>query len=392
MNQERLQQAIRNAEIDGWLFFDFRKSNPLAYRVLGLSLDGFYTRRWFSLVPAQGEPTAIISAVEPHVLRELPGRRLVFRSWSELHRLLGEVMQGARRVAMEYSPMNAIPVIAKVDGGTLELIRSLGKEIVSSANLMQQFVAALSQAQVEMHREAGRRLIDVKDALLRSIAEQMRAGTPLTEYSVQQDFRARIRAAGVETDSAPIVAVNAHASDPHYGPSQNDSAPLREGDLLLLDFWGFLPQPGAIFADYTWTVFLGARVPEQQQEVFDVVRRGRDHGIAFLREHREQGKPVQGWEVDQAVRDVITNAGYGEYFVHRTGHSITTVEHGDGANLDNLETHDERLILPNTCCSIEPGIYLPEFGIRSEVDVLVHERSIEVTGVPMQEELIALLA
>ena len=392
MDQERLQQAIRNAEIDGWLFFDFRKSNPLAYRVLGLSLDGFYTRRWFYFVPAQGDPTAIISAVEPHVLRELPGRRLVFRSWGELHRLLGEVMQGARRVAMEYSPLNAIPVIAKVDGGTLELIRSLGKEIVSSANLMQQFVAALSQAQVEMHREAGRRLIDVKDALLRSIAEQMRAGTPLTEYSVQQDFRARIRAAGVETDSAPIVAVNAHASDPHYGPSQNDSAPLREGDLLLLDFWGFLPQPGAIFADYTWTVFLGARVPEQQQEVFDVVRRGRDHGIAFLREHREQGKPVQGWEVDQAVRDVITNAGYGEYFVHRTGHSITTVEHGDGANLDNLETHDERLILPNTCCSIEPGIYLPEFGIRSEVDVLVHEHSIEVTGVPIQEELTALLA
>ncbi|HEU5198925.1 MAG TPA: Xaa-Pro peptidase family protein [Ktedonobacterales bacterium] len=392
MDQERLQQAIRNAEIDGWLFFDFRKSNSLAYRVLGLSLDGFYTRRWFYFVPAQGEPTAIISAVEPHVLRELPGRRLVFRSWEELHRLLGETMQGARRVAMEYSPMNAIPTMAKVDGGALELIRSLGKEIVSSANLVQQFVAILSQVQVEMHREAGRRLIEVKDALLHSIAEQMRAGKQLTEYSVQQDFRARIQAAGVETDSAPIVAVNAHASDPHYGPSQNNSAPLREGDLLLLDFWGFLPQPGAIFADYTWTAFLGARVPEQQQNVFDVVRRGRDHGIAFLREHIEQGKPVQGWEVDQAVRDVITNAGYGEYFVHRTGHSITTVEHGDGANLDNLETHDERLILPNTCCSIEPGIYLPEFGIRSEVDVLVHERSIEVTGVPIQEELIALLA
>lgn len=392
MDQERLQQAIRNADIDGWLFFDFRKSNSLAYRVLGLSLDGFYTRRWFYFVPARGEPTAIISAVEPHVLRELPGRRLVFRSWGELHSLLGETMQGARRVAMEYSPMNAIPTMAKVDGGTLELIRSLGKEIVSSANLVQRFVAILSQAQVEMHREAGRRLIDVKDALLRSIAEQMRAGKQLTEYSVQQDFRERIQAAGVETDSAPIVAVNAHASDPHYGPSARDSAPLREGDLLLLDFWGFLRQPGAIFADYTWTAFLGSRVPEQHQKVFDVVRRGRDHGIAFLREHIEQGEPVQGWEVDQAVRDLIADAGYGEYFVHRTGHSITTVEHGDGANLDNLETHDERLILPNTCCSIEPGIYLPEFGIRSEVDVLVHERSIEVTGVPIQEELIALLA
>lgn len=392
MEQERIQSAIRNADIDGWLFFDFRKSNSLAYRVLGLSLDGFYTRRWFYFVPAEGEPTAIISAVEPHVLRELPGRRLFFRSWGELHHLLEETLQGAHRVAMEYSPMNAIPTMAKVDGGTLELVRLLDKEIVSSANLVQLFVAVLSQAQMELHREAGRRIMAVKDAMLRSIAEQVRAGQPLTEYSVQQDFLARIQAAGVETDSAPIVAVNEHAGDPHYSPSKTGSAPLREGDLLLLDFWGFLPQPGAIFADYTWTAFLGARVPEKHQQVFEIVRRARDHGIAFLRERVEQGKQVQGWEIDQAVRDLITTAGYGDYFVHRTGHSITTVEHGDGANLDNLETRDERLILPNTCCSIEPGIYLPEFGIRSEVDVLVLEKGIEVTGVPIQEELIPLLA
>jgi Xaa-Pro dipeptidase len=391
MDQERIQHAIRDAGIDGWLFFDFRKSNLLAYRVLGLDEGGFYTRRWFYFIPARGEPTAIISSVEPHVLRELPGQRRVFRSWQELGAVLAEVLQGAQQLAMEYSPMNAIPTMARVDGGTLELIRSLGKELVSSANLVQLFVAILSDTQIEMHREAGRRLIAIKDALIGSIAQQIRAGEALTEYGVQQDFLARIQAAGLVPDGAPIVAVNAHAGDPHYGPSAETPTPIREGDLLLLDFWGHLNQPGAIFADYTWTVFVGARAPDKQQQVFDSVRRARDHGIAMLRERVEHGHAVQGWEVDQAVRDLITAEGYGEYFVHRTGHSITTVEHGDGANLDNLETHDERLILPGTCCSIEPGIYLPEFGVRSEINVLVHANTIEVTGVPIQEELIPIL-
>jgi Xaa-Pro aminopeptidase len=392
MDQERMQQAIRDAGFDGWLFYDFRKSNLLAYRVLGLDEGGFYTRRWFYFVPAEGEPTALISSVEPHVLRELPGRRRVFRSWQELGAVLAETLQGRSRLAMEYSPMNAIPTMARVDGGTLELVRSLDKEVVSSANLVQQFVAVLSEAQMEMHREAGRRLIAIKDEVVRSIAEQIRAGAALTEYDVQQDFLARIQAAGIVPEGAPIVAVNAHASDPHFGPSAQTPTAIREGDLLLLDFWGHLAQPGAIFADYTWTVFVGARVPEKQRQVFELVRRARDHGIAFLRERVEQGQPVQGWEVDQAVRDLIAAEGYGDFFVHRTGHSITMVEHGDGANLDNLETHDERLILPGTCCSVEPGIYLPEFGMRSEVNVLVHAQSIEVTGVPMQEALIPILA
>lgn len=392
MDQERIQHAIRAAGFDGWLFFDFRKSNLLAYRVLGLDESGFYSRRWYYFIPAQGEPTAIISSIEPHVLRELPGQRRVFRSWQELGALLAETLQDTRRLAMEYSPMNAIPTVARMDAGTVELIRSLDKEIVSSANLVQQFVAVLSEAQMEMHREAGRRLMTIKDALLRSIAQDIRAGVALTEYGVQQDFLARIHAAGLVTDGAPIVAVNAHAGDPHYGPSAETPTPIREGDLLLLDFWGHLDQPGAIFADYTWTVFVGARAPEKQQQIFDLVRQARDHGISFLRERVEQGHPVLGWEVDQAVRDLMTANGYGDYFVHRTGHSITTVEHGDGANLDNLETHDERLILRGTCCSVEPGIYLPEFGVRSEVNLLVHANGIEVTGVPIQEALLPILA
>jgi Xaa-Pro dipeptidase len=391
MDQARIQEAIRSAGLDGWLFFDFRRSNLLAYRVLGMPEDGFYTRRWFYFVPAQGDPTAIISSVEPHVLRELPGKRRVFRSWEELHRLLRETLQGARKVAMEYSPMNAIPTMARVDAGTVELVRSLGKEVVSSANLMQRFVAVLSQARMQMHREAGRRLMVIKDEILTIIAEQIRAGKAITEYSVQQDFLGRIHAAGLITEGAPIIAVNAHAGDPHYGPSAQEHAPIRAGDLLLLDFWARLPQPDSVFADYTWMAFVGAQVPEKYARIFEIVRQARDRGISFLREHVEQGRPVQGWQADDAVRAVIKEAGYGDYYVHRTGHSITTVEHGDGANLDNLETHDEREILAETCCSIEPGIYLPEFGVRSEVNVLVHADSLEVTGVPMQEHLIPLL-
>jgi Xaa-Pro aminopeptidase len=392
MDQARIQEAIQSAGLDGWLFCDFRRSNLLAYRVLGMPEDGFYTRRWFYFVPARGEPTAIISSVEPHVLRELPGQRQIFRSWEELHRLLGETLQGAHKIAMEYSPMNAIPTMARVDAGTVELVRSLGKEVVSSANLMQRFVAVLSQARIEMHREAGRRLMAIKDALLATIAQQLRAGEAISEYSVQQDFLGRIHAAGLITEGAPIIAVNAHAGDPHYGPSAQEHAPIREGDLLLLDFWARLPQSDSVFADYTWTTFVGAQVPEKYARIFEIVRQARDTGISFLRQHVEQGKPVQGYQVDDEVRAVIASASYGDYYVHRTGHSITTVEHGDGANLDNLETHDEREILPETCCSVEPGIYLPEFGVRSEVNVLVHANSIEVTGVPMQEHLIPLLA
>jgi Xaa-Pro aminopeptidase len=392
MDQARIQDAIQQAGLDGWLFCDFRHSNLLAYRVLGMPEDGFHTRRWCYFVPANGSPTAIISSVEPHVLRELPGKRLVFRSWEELHHMLGETVQGAKKVAMEYSPMNAIPTMARVDAGTVELVRSLGVEVVSSANLMQRFVAVLSEARMEMHREAGRRLMAIKDAMLATIAQQSRAGEAINEYSVQQDFLGRIHTAGLITEGAPIVAVNAHAGDPHYGPSAQEHAPIREGDLLLLDFWARLPPSDSVFADYTWMAFVGARVPDTFERIFQIVRQARDRGISFLRQHVEAGMPVQGYQVDDAVRAVIKEAGYSDYYVHRTGHSITTVEHGDGANLDNLETHDERHILPETCCSVEPGIYLPEFGVRSEVNVLVQSSSIEVTGVPIQTHLIPLLA
>jgi Xaa-Pro dipeptidase len=393
MDLESIQQALRSEGLDGWLFYDFRRSNPIAHQVLKLPAEGMYTRRWFYFVPAQGTPTAIISAVESHVLSWLPGERRVFQTWREMQAHLAATLQRGLRVAMEYSPMNAIPYIARVDGGTLELVRSYGVEVVSSANLAQRFVAQLSDEQIESHREAGRRLIAAKDGLFASLSDDLRAGVELNEYSVQQVFISLIRQNGLIFPDPPIVAANANASNPHYAPASSTSAPIRRGDLVLFDFWARLPEPGSIMADYTWMAFAGTRdeIPARQRDVFEIVRQGRDTGINFVREGLAAGRRVEGRQVDDATRAVIEKAGYGKYFIHRTGHSITTVDHGDGANNDNFETQDERILLPHTCCSIEPGIYLPEFGVRSEVNILIEERDVEVTGVPAQEEIVALL-
>lgn len=393
MDIERIQHALKEERLDGWLFYDFRKSNPLAYQVLHLPMDEHYTRRWFYFIPAQGAPKTLISAVESHVLSSLPGKRSVFQTWQEMHTYLREALYNTKRVAMEYSPMNAIPYISRVDAGTVDLVRSFGIDVVSSANLLQRFVSQLSEEQVEGHRTAGRRLIAAKDQLFAALGADLRNNLPLDEFQVQQRFVDMIRQSGLVTTEAPIVAVNAHSGNPHYSPSREESSPIRRGDLILFDFWAHLPHEDAIFADYTWVAFAGTReeIPQKQREVFEIVRRARDTGIAFARERLAGGKSVEGCEVDDAVRHVITTAGYGEYFVHRTGHSIGVSIHGNGANVDNFESHDSRPLLPRTCCSIEPGIYLPEFGIRSEVDLLVFEDDAEVTGVPAQEEIVALL-
>lgn len=393
MELERIQQALRDEGVDGWLFYDFRKSNPLAYRVLTAPIDELYTRRWFYFVPAQGTPSALISAVESHVLRSLPGERRVYRTWQEMRERLQALLLAGSRIAMEYSPMNAIPVVSRVDGGTLELVRSYGVEVVSSGNMIQRFVAQLSDEQMESHREAGRRLIAVKDRFFAELGDDLRAGVALDEYSVLQRFATLLEQEGLVVSDLPHVAVNENSGNPHYGPTSSAHSPIRRGDLILFDFWAHLPEPGSIFADYTWMAFAGTRdeIPAHQREIFEIVKRARDTAIAFVREQLAAGKRVEGREVDNVVRGVIASAGYADYFVHRTGHSITAVLHGDGANLDNLETQDDRTLLPNTCCSIEPGIYLPTFGIRSEVNVLIHERDVEVTGVPIQEEIVALM-
>lgn len=390
---QRIQQALRDEHLSGWLFYDFRKSNPLAYQVLGMSLNEMYTRRWCYFVPASGNPVALVSAVESHVLGNLPGERLVFRTWQELHAHLRTLLQAGGRIAMEYSPLNAIPYMARVDAGTVELVRSFGVEVVSSADIIQRFVAQLSVQQIESHRQAGRLLIAAKDRLFASLSDDLRNGVALDEYLVQQRFVALIRDSGVVTDEAPLIAVNGNASNPHYDPSPALHSPIKRGDLILFDFWGHLPQEGAIFGDYTWMAFAGSRdeIPARQREVFAIVRNARDAAIAFVRQRLSAGERVEGREVDDVARAIIAQAGYADYFVHRTGHSITTMEHGEGANMDNFETQDTRTLLPSTCCSIEPGIYLPEFGVRSEVDLLVLDGNVEVTGVPIQEEIVPLL-
>ncbi len=389
-----LQAAIRAEGLDGWLLYDFRRSNPIAHRVLGLDASAFFSRRWFYYIPAQGGPTAIISAVEPHVLGELPGRRRVFQTWGELHRFVRGALKGARRVAMEYSPDNAIPVASKVDAGTVDFVRSASVEVVTSANLAQRFEATLSPERIESHREASRRIIAAKDALFAWVRERLLAGDDtLTEFTVQAQFGQMIRQRGLRHEHGAIVAVNAHAGDPHYETSERGTVPVRRGDVLLVDFVGRLEdRDDSVIADYTWMAALDDTVPERAARLFDIVVRARDTGVAFIRQRVEARQPVMGYEVDDAVRAVIAGAGYGKNFVHRSGHSITTETHGSGANLDNLETHDDRLLLPNTCCSMEPGIYLPDIGVRSEVNVLVLDGAVEVTGVPAQAALIPLLA
>lgn len=391
-----LQAAVRDAGVDGWLFYDFRRSNAVAHRVLGLSPHAFFTRRWLYYVPAQGEPSAMVSAVEPHVLAALPGQRLVYRTWQEYRTLLVQMLTGARRVAMEYVPDNAIPYVSLVDAGTVELVRSLGPEVVSSADFAQRFEAALTPAQIESHRAAGRALLRARDRLFPWLRERMGADAALSEYDVQREFGRLMRAEGldVDPDEEPLVAVNGNAGNPHYSPSAERHSPVRRGDLLLLDFSARLPGAESVVADYTWMAFLGERVPERIGQLFAVIREARDTGIALLRERFETGQRIAGYEVDDAVRAVVARAGYSDAFVHRTGHNIGTRVHGNGAHLDNLETHDTRPLLVNTCTSVEPGIYLPDdgIGVRTEVDVLLLPGGIEVTGVPAQMEVEALLA
>ncbi len=389
MQLEKIQEALRAENIDAWLFYDFRGSNPIAQQILGLSRDAMYTRRWFYLVPAKGSPVALVSAVEMHVLSELSGQQRVFRTWREMRDQLQELLVPGQKVAMEYSPMNVIPYISRVDAGTIELVRSCGVEVVSSANCSQSFVASLTSEQIESHRRAGRLLIAAKNALFASLREDLHNETPLDEFSVQARFIRLIEESGIPVEEAPLVAVNGNASNPHYLPTAVDFAPIKRGDLVLLDFWGKLPGHDSIYADYTWIAFIGTReeIPERQSEVFEIVRSARDSAIAFIREELAAGRQVEGRHVDDVARGMIERAGYGEYFVHRTGHNIGTHEHGNGANNDNYETQDTRYLLPQTCCSIEPGIYLPEFGVRSEVDLLIYENDVEVTGVPAQEEI-----
>jgi Xaa-Pro aminopeptidase len=347
------------------------------------------TRRWYYWIPAQGTPVKLQHRIEPHVLDHLPGEVWPYVSWKEQQTALGYVLHSARRVAMQYSPMNAIPYLSRVDAGTIELVRSFNVDVLSSADLVQQFEAVWEESQVVSHRIAAEGLRAIVDEAFRFVGAAVANRTEVTEYDLQQYILTRMQSRGLITSSPPIAAVNAHSADPHYGPAAVGSSAIREGDLVLVDLWAKQPAHGSVYADITWTGYVGETVPARPREIFEIVRRARDAALEFVRERVRAGRFPGGWEVDEVCRRVIHEAGYGERFVHRTGHSIGEEVHGNGANIDNLETQDSRRLLPGTCFSIEPGIYLPgEFGIRSELDVYLAHTDVMVYGQPLQTEIV----
>jgi Xaa-Pro dipeptidase len=387
-----VQTALQQLGVDGWLLYDFRGLNVLARRVLGLGADAMLSRRWFYFVPAGGSPRKLVHRIEPHALDALPGASQMYLRWQELEAGVGGLVAGARRVAMEYVPRNANPYVSRVDAGTVELVRSFGVEVVPSGDLVQLFEACWDDEQWAMHLEAAQHTRSAFDVAFAFIAERLRAGATVRETEVQQRILDHFAVHKLVTDHPPICAVNEHSGDPHYAPGPGSDAPIRAGDFVLVDLWAKCDRPRAVYSDLTWTAFAGAEVPARHREIFDVVAQARDAAIVRVREALAAGTPLQGWEVDRAARDAIERAGYGKYFCHRTGHSIGQETHGNGANMDDLETHEERQVLPRTCFSVEPGIYLPEFGVRSEVNVFVDaDRNVHVTGGEPQTAIMPLL-
>jgi Xaa-Pro dipeptidase len=390
MELTQIQDAIREEGLDGWLFFDHHHRDPLAYRILSLQNAGLASRRWYYFIPASGEPRALVHAVEPHALDELPGEKETYSAWTMQQNCLQTLLSGAKRVAMQFSPNCAVPLIAMVDGGTIDLIRSCGVEVVTSADLIQRFDARWSKEQAESHFEAGRRVDEIRAAAFQYVGDILRGGGAIDEYAVKAHIREAFDKAGLVTDHGPVAAVNANASNPHYEPEASGSSPIRRGDVLLMDMWAKLKTPGAVYYDITWVGYCGATPPDDVTRVFTVVRDARDLAFNLVRERVAAGQPLRGFEVDDAARHHIFENGYIWYFVHRTGHSIGEEVHGTGANMDNLETHDDRKVIAGTCFSIEPGIYLTTFGIRSEYNVYVSDTEARVTGA-IQKELIKVL-
>ncbi|MDH4152861.1 MAG: M24 family metallopeptidase [Nitrospira sp.] len=393
MRIRAIQTALLDQEtVDGWLFYDFRGSDPLAYQVLLLDRSRHVTRRWYYWIPRTGEPVKLLHRIEPHVLDELPGHTHLYVSWEQQRTALDSLLRGRRHIAMQYSPLNAVPYLSRVDAGTIELIRSFGVDVVTSADLVQRFEAVWTEAQLESHRYAVTTLRRIVDEAFTHVTSCLTHQRPLTEYGLQQFILSRIHDTDMTTSSSPIAAVDAHSADPHYSPSESDSSPITRDSLVLIDLWAKQTAPGSVYGDITWTGYTGQRVPSKHGLIFQHVRQGRDAAVSFVQTQLAAARFPYGWEVDDVCRDKIREAGYGDFFIHRTGHSIGEEVHGNGANIDNLETHDERQILPHTCFSIEPGIYLPgEFGIRSELDVYVTDHEAIVHGLPLQTEVVALL-
>ena len=387
MRLEQIQAALRDEGLDGWLFFDHHRRDPLAYRVLQFTPGSMVTRRWFYYIPAVGEPRGLVHKIEAQTLAPLPGQHSLYAGWSTLVDGLKTLLGGGRRVAMQYSPNCAVPYVAMVDAGTVELVRGLGVEVVTAANLIQFFEARWTEEQLVMHLEAARKVDAIRRQAFERVGAKLRASERVTEWDMQQFILSRFAEEGLTTDHGPDIAVNANASNPHYEPKQDASAEIKRGDLVLMDMWAKLDRPDAVFYDITWVGFCGTEPPPQVECVFTVVRDARDRAIARVKDAVREKFELRGFEVDDAAREHVRAQGFEEFFFHRTGHSIGTEVHGSGANMDNLETHDERRVIPWTCFSVEPGIYLPEFGIRLEVDVFVGDREARVTG-EVQDKLV----
>ncbi|HKQ61532.1 MAG TPA: M24 family metallopeptidase [Candidatus Polarisedimenticolaceae bacterium] len=389
MELTAIQQALREAGLDGWLFCDFHHRDPLAYSILGLDMAGMTTRRWFYFIPAAGEPVKLAHRVEPRKLAALPGRQEYFSAWRELHDQLRAIVAGAKRVAMQYSPLNAIPYVATVDAGTVELVRSFGPEIVSAADLVQQFEAVVGAEGWDSHRWAGERVQRIKDEAFERMGSALRAGRAIDEHAVARFILERFEQEGLTSDGdVPIVGFNEHPADPHFEPTERNAKRLSAGDTILVDLWARRREPPGVYYDITWCGCAG-EPPADYARIFAVVCRARDAAVDFVRARFAARQACHGYEVDDVARAVVGDAGYGEAFVHRTGHSIGRRVHGNGANIDNLETRDARRLIPGTCFSIEPGIYLAErMAVRAELDVfLTPAGGVEVYG-PVQHELI----
>ncbi len=387
-----LQKALRQDRLDGWLFYSFRGSDPIAENILRLDSAKFTTRRWFYFVPATGDPQKIVHAIEPGTLDTLPGTKRVYLPWQQLHEALRESLKGARKIAMQYSPMNAIPYVSRVDAGTVELIRSFGAEVVSSADLVQVFEAVWTAEQLESHLYAARHMREIVDEIAREVGRRVRDNVSVNEVEIQDFISKEYERRDLTAGHPPIVAINAHSADPHFAPNLEDNLPMRKGDFLLVDMWSKRRTPHAVYDDITWTFFIGETVPAEHQKIFNVVRGGRDAAIKAVRERYPADDVLYGWQIDDEARQAITRAGYGEYFIHRTGHSIHEEVHGNGANIDNLETQDNRRLMAGTCFSIEPGVYLKgTFGVRSEVDMYLSDKEAIVTGQPIQTHVVPIL-
>jgi len=377
-----IQKQLQEQHLDGWLLYDFARNNPLACKVLELPEKTFTTRRFFVWIPARGTPVKIVHQVEPHILDYIDGEKLIYMKWDKLEQYLQKLLAPVKKVAMEYSPRNAIPYISKVDAGTLEVVKSCGVEVLTSANLLQSHTAVLNEEQIASHFKTALFLEKTIDKIWGRISETLENGQHTNEWEVQQWILGEFSDNNYVTSASPMCMVNEHSADPHYFPKKGSCKSIKKGDWVLIDLWCKEHTNNGVYADITIVAIADTKPSEKQKNIFDIVREAQESAIHLIKTRYRKGEPILGWEVDARCRQIISGAGYGEYFTHRTGHSIDTHDHGNGAHIDNFETQDHRELIKGTCFSIEPGIYLPhEFGVRLECNICIDlNGNIHITG------------